>query len=370
MFRASTVPSQTPPSGANPRAPRRTRPRRTWRWSWRVTVGLPALIFALSIATGVLAAPLDLALQAASTLLAAPAPTAASAAPPAATDLGTPPVEHAPYGCTGENATGLRQPVNVGPEQHLCGNVTVIGADVAIRGSVAGSVAVAGGSATIAGHVGGSVTVLRGNLTLLSGADIGGSVTDIGGTIRRDPASHVGGDVQEGLGINELTPLALVAPGGAYAFPWAHVIFWALAGAALALFYPSQLMRVRGVMRRRLPGSVIVGALAWVVGAVLALALFVTCLGIPLALLLGAGLWIASVVGTVALGYWIGDRLLGAGGYEGGSPLAPTVLGVSLIALVKAVPCIGAALTVIVACAGLGASLLAWRESRRFGWRG
>ena len=258
----------------------------------------------------------------------------------------------------------------MGADKSLCGSVTVVGADVAVEGSVAGSVTVAGGSATIAGCVGGSVTVVGGDVNLLAGADIGGAVTDAGGTIRRDPASHVGGGVQEGLGLSDLAPVQAIAPGGVYAFPWAHIIFWALAGAALALFYPSQLMRVRRVAVRELPGSIVVGALAWVLGAVLAVLLVITCLGIPLALVLGIGLWVASVVGTVALGYWVGDRLLGAGGRERSSPLASTVLGVSLIALAKAIPCMGAALTVIVACAGLGATLLTWRESRRTEWHG
>lgn len=249
--------------------------------------------------------------------------------------------------------------------------MTVVGADVSVEGSVAGSVTVAGGSATIAGRVGGSVTVLGGDVNLLAGADVGGGVTDAGGTIRRDSASHVGGDVQAGLGLNNLAPLEAIAPGGAYAFPWAHIIFWALAGAALALFYPSQLARVRRVAVREFPSTVVVGALAWVAGALLAVLLFITCLGIPVALVLAAGMWVASVVGTVALGYWVGDRLLGAGGRERNSPLAPTVLGVILIALAKAIPCVGAALTVIVACAGLGAALLTWHESRHAaGWRG
>lgn len=338
-------------------------------------LGLPALLLALAAVTGILSAPLDWALSATQAVFASPAPAvlppspAPSVSSPSAR-VGPPLAPGGPAGCTGQNATGLRRPVDVGSEQNLCGSVTVVGADVSVEGSVAGSVTVAAGSAIIAGRVGGSVTVVGGDVTLLAGADVGGSVTDAGGTVRRDPASHVGGGVQEGLGLSELAPLQAIAPGGAYAFPWAHIIFWALAGAALALFYPSQLARVRRVAARELPGSVAVGALAWVAGALLAVALFITCLGIPFALVLGVGLWVASVVGTVAIGYWIGDRLLGAGNRERGSPLVPTVLGVSLIALAKAIPCVGAALTVLLACAGLGATLLAWRESRRAAWRG
>lgn len=374
---AATAP-ETPSTGADSRPPRRSQasppasrsrlPRhRSW---WRLALGLPALLLALAAVTGILSAPLDWALHATQAVFAAPAPSPAPLATAPSARIGPPLAPGAPSGCTGQNATGLRRPVDVGADQSLCGSVTVVGADVSIEGSVAGSVTVAGGSATIAGRVAGSVTVVGGDVTLLAGADVGGDVTDAGGAIRRDPASRVGGGVQEGLGLSDLAPLEAIAPGGAYAFPWAHIIFWALAGAALALFYPSQLMRVRRVAVRELPGSIVVGALAWVAGAVLAVLLVITCLGIPLALVLGIGLWVASVVGTVALGNWVGDRLLGAGGRERSSPLAPTVLGVSLIALAKAIPCVGAALTVIVACAGLGASLLAWRESRRTGWHG
>lgn len=371
--RCAPSPDPYTPQTSHPSPPQRPRAHRRW---WHLALGLPALILALSAATGIIADPLNWALHAAEAVLVAPAtasPTPAPSAGSPSARLGAPVAPaspSAPAGCTGQNATGLRRPVDVGPDQNLCGGVTVVGAGVSIEGSVAGNVTVAGGSATIAGRVGGSVTVLGGNVYLLAGADVGGGVTDAGGTIRRDAQSHVGGSVQEGLGLNNLAPLEAIAPGGAYAFPWAHIIFWALAGAALALFYPSQIARVRRVAVREFPSSVVVGALAWVIGALLAVVLFITCLGIPVALALGVGLWVASVVGTVALGYWVGDRLLGAGGRERSTPLAPTVLGVSLIALAKAIPCVGAALTVIVACAGLGATLLTWREGRHSGWRG
>ncbi|MFI5275032.1 MAG: hypothetical protein ACHQ4H_18535, partial [Ktedonobacterales bacterium] len=236
---------------------------------------------------------------------------------------------------------------------------------------VDGNVTVAGGNVTLAGHVGGSVTVVGGDVELLPGASVGGSVDDLGGTVRRAPGSRVGGGVQQGLSPRDLQHLDELEFNGAFSFPWTHLIFWALAGAALALFYPRQLAQVRRTVGREFAASVVLGAGAWVAGSVAAVVLFVTCIGIPIALGLAAALWLGSVVGTVALGLGVGERLVGARGRSSGAPLAATVIGVSLIALVKAIPCIGAVITVVVACAGLGATLLALRDRRRRSpWRG
>lgn len=269
-----------------------------------------------------------------------------------------------PPTCTAGSRTALHRNADVAAEEWICGSLAVVGGDATVEGMVGGSATVADGNAAIAGQVDGSVTVLSGNLELLPGAVVGGSVTVVGGTLHRAPDTRVGGGVQAGVNLQSLTPASLIGLNSPYSFPWSQLIFWGVAGAALAVFFPRQLGRVRRAVRYRFAQSLVLGAVVWVLGALVGIVLFFTCLGIPLALALGAGLWAASVVGTIAIGLWLGERLLGVARRESGSPVAATILGVSMIALAKSVPCLGALVTTLVATVGVGAALLALRESR------
>ncbi|HEU5441934.1 MAG TPA: hypothetical protein VFU88_21820 [Ktedonobacterales bacterium] len=293
--------------------------------------------------------------------LAGPGPSAAQLTAPApalAAGAALPPT------CAAGSRTALHHQADVAADEWICGSLTVVGGDATVEGVVGGSVTVADGNAMIAGQVRGSVTVLGGNLDLLPGAVVGGSVTVVGGSLHRAPDSRVGGGVQTGVNLQSLTPGGLIGLNGPYSFPWSQLIFWGVAGAALALFFPRQLGRVRRAVRYRFAQSLVLGGVIWVLGALAGIVLFVTCLGIPLALMLGFALWVASVVGTVAVGLWLGERLLGAARRENGSPVAATILGVSMIALAKSVPCLGALVTALVAAVGVGAALLALREGR------
>lgn len=346
----------------------------TARSEWLSLVSMAALVLALSFAAGLLPGSAGSLTAAwfgrALAPLTSPAftvPTTSSAAttspPPPTTTLGAPAT---PTTCSDGSRTAFGKDVLVGQDEWICGSVTVFGANATINGAVNGGVTVADGNVTISGRVNGSVTVLHGDVTLRYGAAVYGGVQVIGGTVHRDAQTHISGPVEDGLGLTNVEPLRWLGFTGPFSFPWGHLLFWGLVGAALAAFYPRQLRRVERAVSRTFPFNVLLGALAWLVGALLAALLFITCLGIPLALLLVAGLYVASVVGTIASGLWLGGRLLGGRETAGrGAPIVATMLGVMLIELVKAVPCVGGVVTVAMACLGLGASLLALLSSRR-----
>jgi hypothetical protein len=267
--------------------------------------------------------------------------------------------------CTMHDTGAFRQNLTIGADQHVCGNVNVFGGNLTVNGIVDGNVTIGSGNATISGTVNGNITALGATIYLRSPAHVSGNIEVVGGTVQRDNGATVGGSIEQGIDPQHISPPHWLGITGPYDFPWSHLIFWALAGIAIATLFPRQLALVRRAARDSLPSAFFIGLLCSVVGALLAVVLFVTCLGIPLALLLAAGLAVASVVGTVALGLWLGERLLGRSRTARRAAVLPALLGVTLLALVQTLPCVGGVMTVLMGCAGLGASILALLYARR-----
>jgi hypothetical protein len=232
------------------------------------------------------------------------------------------------------------------------------GGDITVLGRVSNDVVAVGGSIIVSGEVDGRVLALGGNVTLLPGAHIAGDVQTFGGSVSRSPGVEVDGRVDRGMTTDQFT-LPNVTSIIPVRLDWTDVIFWAFSGLVISLFLPSQLTRVRLMARHQPLGSLFLGLLAYVVGAVAGLVLVLTCLGIPLALAIGVVLWGGSIFGTAALGLWIGSALVPGATSRRRLPfILATVLGVSMLAIASTAPVIGGIIRVLVSCAGLGAVLL------------
>lgn len=266
--------------------------------------------------------------------------------------------------CLSGNRDTVGGSLTIGAGEWVCGNVSVYGGSVTIFGHVNGNVTVVGGSADVSGQVDGNLTTIGGGIDLRPGAAIGGNVDAIGGGITRGAGVTVGGNVEHGFAGHDVPTHWFGLFGGA-SFPWFHVLFWALAGLCVAAFFPAPLRRVRDVVRREPAMSFLGGLAALFFGIIAALVLFITCLGIPIALLLVLGLWLAWIVGTVALGYWIGEGLLRMGAAHDRPPVVATVLGVTLLSLFESIPCAGGVISLVAGFMGLGATTLALLYSRR-----
>jgi hypothetical protein len=260
--------------------------------------------------------------------------------------------------CTPSQQEIFGKDVVVDTDQWYCGHLSVYGGNVTILGRVSGDVIVAGGNAVVAGEVDGRVLTCGGNITLQPGAHIGGDVQALGGDVNASPGAVVGGQINRGmitdqLGIPNIKTIIPVH------LDWADVLFWAFSGLIIALFLPSQLIRVRLMARRQPAGSLLLGLLAYAIGIVAAVVLVLTCLGIPLALAIGVVLWGGSIFGTAALGLWLGSALVpGASEYRRLPFVLATVIGVMLLAIASTAPVIGGVIRVVVSTAGLGSVLL------------
>jgi cytoskeletal protein CcmA (bactofilin family) len=258
--------------------------------------------------------------------------------------------------------------------EELDGDLVVFGGSAVLEedSRVDGDVVVMGGNASVAGEVDGDVVTFGGNVEIRATAVVDGNLVTIGGNVDQDSRAIVRGGEVEGLEF-EGFPRFWTFPTKVSFNRWPNVwfrfmfdifktIFVALAFAALGLlivlFWPKQTEVVgQAVLAAPLPSGG-VGLLTAVVAAALMVLLAITICLSPVAFLLGVAMLVAGIFGWTAVGLLVGQRLLGAFKVKGFTPLIAVAVGVLLVSLLSAVPCLGTLLAIVVGWAGLGAVVL------------
>lgn len=241
------------------------------------------------------------------------------------------------------------------------GDLEAFAGTVVLDGRVSGDVSVAAGTLAVDGRVGGSVRSAAARTLLGENADVAGDVryagdldraagSAVGGTVSSDPTLRVG---------------PVLFPPVSGPFLAAFVILAHLSmGALLLLAFPGY-ARTVGERIAAEPLVAGVAGLGVLVGAPLAVGLLaVTIVGIPLAL---TGLfaylvllWVGTVYGRFALGYWA----VGLAGRD--SPWLGLLVGVVGVGVLLEVPALGPALQFVTLVLGLGAlGVSGVREFRR-----
>ena len=261
----------------------------------------------------------------------------------------------------------------------LGGNLAVLGGTATLEqgSTVKGDVAVAGGQLIIAGTVEGSAAVLGGAAVLADTAVIEGDFASFGGAVEMAPGAIIEGESFGGLRsdrpsleIPELPSLPEVPRPVVRPRPFGdlgQIISWQFAtlGAALLMLLlgvialvvaPKPMSRIATAAATQPALSFGAGLLTFVVGILAgALLLIACCLGVFVWL----ALLIAIAVGWIAVGLWVGQRLLAALKVHDTSVLLEVALGVVLITVLGRLPCcLGALFTAIVGSIGLGAVVL------------
>jgi hypothetical protein len=257
------------------------------------------------------------------------------------------------------------------------GNVVVLGrvardvaayggsVTIAPAGRVDGDISSFGGRVEVAGLVKGDVTSYGGGVTLDGTAYIGGDVQSYGGGITRQPGATVEGSLEQ----NHPTGLSFTNPPFLSPFGFTNwvisIVVWVLIAAALIHWWPQRTLRVGEVMFSRLPRSLAVGALSWVLGLVLAVILALTIIGIPLTLAILLVLVAGGMLGNVAIGWLVGRGILHRFARRDASPLMEAIVGVAILAVIESIPFWGFLLSVFIAFLGVGATLLSRFGSRQ-----
>jgi len=301
------------------------------------------------------------------------------------------------------------QDVDVRSGQVHEGDLVVMGGDARIHqgGRVTGNLVAMGGETRIEGQVDGAVVVYGGDVRLTGTAVVRGNLVNYGGEIRRDEGAQVLGQSVGGGGWTPpSSPSAPVVTG-----PWggwggapfvsisgpevglwsflrnvleAIISFLAVAalGILLIAFAPVHLSRVQQTAVEMWPISLGVGFLTllvailviivlllpaiilFIIGGILTATIIGAILGIPL-ILMGAillfvpvGLVVAGVLmGWVAISQYVGDRVMAVIDRPS-NPIVSFLVGLVLISLLSAVPCIGWVLALGITCIALGAVVL------------
>lgn len=289
----------------------------------------------------------------------------------------------------GGGHTVFGQEYTLGDGEHLAGDLVVLGSAAQLRPDsiVDGNVTVMGGETVIEGRVRGDVVALGGSLELGAGAEIEGDLVAFG-NVRRHAEASVRGDLVTGPdAARRLDGLTRMFDGRVARPPRTPVqarpsedwswfgrlarqilaIGTALAAAALvSVLFPNHLNRVTRAMSTAWLQSAGVGALTGAVALVLAPVLAITCIGLPVSIVLLVALGVSVLLGWTGAGQMVGARVARAANLRLTSTLAETLLGVALISLVAMLPCLGVLAALLVAAWGLGAVVLTRLGTRAY----
>lgn len=265
-------------------------------------------------------------------------------------------------------------PVRVAPEQTFQGDLATNSEWIIVDGTVHGDVTSWSGDIVINGHVTGDVVSYSGNINIGTGAQVEGNVLTVGGVIAGQTAQATingqlfggvpGGNALSGL-ITVITPStgddAAIAPFVRGAFALAGMILLVVLSTLSTLLWPQRTAVTRLTLRTAPWRSFVLGTLTTLLLALAILplgALFAfTLIGVPLIVPLLLALHLPYVYGLATLGQLVGQRLTRQQ-RDLATPVGVIVLVLPLVVVGLATPFLALILFYLVACSGVGASIL------------
>ncbi len=209
-------------------------------------------------------------------------------------------------------------------------------AEVPAGERVEGDVVAVFGSVTVRGQVAGDVVAVFGSVRLDPGAAIEGDVVAIGGVLDQAQGATVGGE-SVSLGFFPIAwgiPTLPVLLSAIFAC-WLLSLF---VGWLTSLIFPERMLRVATTASRRTAASLFMGLVSLPLMIFAVMLLFITVIGIPIALLMPVFyvlmVWAGQLAATCVLGSKIVRRPLGGAGMMG--PLVAGTLFVAMFFVVGA----------------------------------
>jgi carbonic anhydrase/acetyltransferase-like protein (isoleucine patch superfamily) len=313
---------------------------------------------------------------------AAPAPSAPPAPPampmpPAPAAVPAPPAPPAPpasvskgkHGDRGEDrvVTGGSLRVEAGETVH---DVAVFGGSVDVYGTVTGDIAVMGGSARIhkGAKVKGDATAVGGTLRVDDGAEIEGDAAVVGGALIRDDGAHVGGktvNTSKGGGLkieidddddgaaahHGKVRSKLSTVGGTISSALTSGALLFVFGAVLLALGAPRMETLQGEVAARPMRTFALGVVGLLASFATIIALCVTVVGIPFAVIGMIAGALATFAGLAAVLTTAGGALLA---HRTKSPYVHLALGCGLFAFVTAIPYLGDVMGWVGAVLGVG----------------
>jgi len=265
--------------------------------------------------------------------------------------------------------------VEVASDEVVHGLVATVDGDAHVRGTVTDNVVVVNGDAYVSGHVTGDVLVVHGNARISGRVE--GEVVAVTGRVVVTEDSQVEGDVWSRRHASvapgtvdgevkevKLTNILRLTTIWALVYLWVSVtISTALLGLLFVLLLPVA-ADTTAAAGRRVGASIGWGALIGIVGPMVAVAVLVSALGLPLGFTMLSGLNVLA-----PLGYVTTALVLGRLWVKGTSPKARVgafFAGFAILRLIAVIPGLGLLVWFCACVYGIGAvSMAAWYGGHR-----
>lgn len=242
----------------------------------------------------------------------------------------------------------------------VCSTLTAFGGSVAINGTVIGNVVSFGSAVVVAGTVNGNIDVYGGSVVLRTGSQLYGNINLYAGHWTRGQRVQLVGAVSDHTGkINWLFPGE-----GTFSFPLLPLITWVALGLFLTTLLPEHVMIVRTTVSSKSRRSLMIGLLSVVLAPPLLIVLIALILSIPLAIIVALGLIAGWALGTVAIGWLVGEHIVRTFAPQKNTRPMQIAVGMTAIVLIGSIPFIGWIISIGVGLLGVGAVFLS-----RFGTR-
>jgi cytoskeletal protein CcmA (bactofilin family) len=274
-------------------------------------------------------------------------------------------------GSVGRNVSGAAQLLQLGSGGRVAGNVLGAGETVSVAGDVGGSLTGAGEKVDLQGNVGRGAELSLESLTVGPRARVGGSLTYYADhELDNIPPGVAAGGVQfvraeRDHAKAERPGARFNALGNFLSLTW--LAGCAIIGVALLRLFPRFAAEFLAVLETQPLPSLGLGVLALIGTIPVAILVGITVIGLPVALLMGAGYFTGLLIGWLFLALATGSILVGL--VRKGRPWHPSwafLLGLVVLYVLSRLPILGALVTFIGLSFGLGAFLFALYRT----WRG
>ncbi len=269
--------------------------------------------------------------------------------------------------------------------ERLEGDLVVFGGNVTLEpeSRVRGDVAAFGGTVRVDGRVDGDIVALGGDVHLGESAIVSGNVTT-SGNVETALGAIVRGKTM--TGVSRRFSLPIFRPWERHSLlrnywswnsglgSWYRsalqtffdIVVAVALGLLVVLLIPGPSRRVGDAIEGYPLQSIGYGLLTGLAAVLVLPILVITCIGIPVALLVGLALAIAGFFGWVAAGLILGERLLAAFHRTERQPALAVIVGLVILGLLAEVPCLGSLVSLLAAAWGLGAVVLTAFGSRPY----
>lgn len=273
------------------------------------------------------------------------------------------------------------EPVTIGANEVIEGDVVSFGGPVSILGTVKGSVVSIGGPITISGAVYSDVVSTGGPVSLASSAEVKGDVVTMGGKLIKADGAVVQGEVIELSNqivdrvvkfvhpkLNKRIQLDLDPAEGLSSPRFSIVSFVAKLlgligaigfGVLVLLLFPRNVTEVANRLRMEPLRSFAYGLLSYVLVILVSFVLIFTCLGIPISLVLLVFFCVTIAFGLISGSYMVGESLIHLFKTGAINPLIAVVSGMALLGIILLIPFfVGVSLWFLFSIFAVGATIM------------